>query len=128
VAGAASAGASWCRCGLAICERSTKTVPLTERTAAMRAESIDAEFAALPEPDQAWIKLVLDWMAEDRVNYFTAHWVFARKVLRETRIEAVKLAARYQHKALTLADCLWLRSEWIKEGWLSPSSEGGADA
>lgn len=60
-----------------------------------------------------WIGCVLEISAREPADdHLTSHWVFCRKVLGETRREALLIAARFRHVELTREKC-----EHVAAGW-----------
>lgn len=57
-------------------------------------------------------------------DYFTAHWLFAKKVLRETNQTAFGIAARFRKYKLTVEACDLLADEWYE----APSVEARDDS
>lgn len=70
-----------------------------------------------PLPRGPWRTALIDLcvsMCEDGSgDYLTAHWLFARKVLREDKQTAMSIAARFRSTPITSAeDCQYLADEW----------------
>ena len=67
-------------------------------------------------PDEQWIDCVLRISAcEPPGDHLTSHYVFCRKVLRETRREALAIAARFRRVELTREKCLRVADGWHDE-------------
>jgi hypothetical protein len=63
-------------------------------------------------------------MCEGTDDYFSAHAMFARKVLREPWMEAFQIAARLRNTPLTVEAGELLADEW----WEPTVKDGGEDA
>lgn len=67
-------------------------------------------------PADEWIDCVLSISArEPSGDHLTSHYVFCRKVLRETRQEALAIAARFRRVELTRETCLRVADGWHDE-------------
>lgn len=72
------------------------------------------------EDRERWIACVMDMqdIADREVrpplrpDYLTAHWVFCRKVLRESKADAMSLAAAFRNACLTPDVCKGMADDW----------------
>lgn len=79
-----------------------------------------------PGPDRdRWIACVLEMVEsekqDDTATFIASHWVFCKKVLRETKQDCMQIAARFQDVPLTLDVCHRMADEW----W-EPTKEAAA--
>lgn len=81
------------------------------------------------DPVQEWIDCVVSMCQEpdDTGRYTAAHYIFAKKVLREPSRVAVQIAGRFGSVPLTRAECEHIyRDWWVCDGCGGPV-EGGIE-
>jgi hypothetical protein len=55
--------------------------------------------------------------AETPGDHYLSHYIFCKKVLRESAFDSIRLARAFAHRALTREDCEGLLSDWREENW-----------
>lgn len=74
---------------------------------------------------------LIDWVLEIAADepdgdHYLSHLVMARKVLRCSPAEAVRIARGFAHRRLTRDECEGLVADWQEEGWAVPAGHRGA--